>query len=794
MAPLGPESRGSEATPVELPALLGRYHRDRRLGRGGMGVVWRYRDPRLDRYVAVKALPAHWAADPGWRMRMEREAQVLASLSHHNIAAVYDVMEQQGQVYLLLEYVAGQTLSELLRGGSLGVDRSIAIGHQLALAIEAGHAHGVVHRDIKPSNIMIGRGDRAKLLDYGLAMGGWPSEATTDPHASGGASGGMFRPASHPGAGTPGYMSPEQIEGARIDRRVDVFAFGCVVYECLTGCPAFPGASAAQRIEATLKLEPDLARIPTGTPADLRDLLARCLHKDAAERLSDIGVAARELGRRRDDTAADTSTRPVPHNLPAPLTSFVGRAAELDALGSLLEGTRLLTITGPGGCGKTRLALELGRRHATRGPAPTFPDGVWVVELAAVESGDLVGAVVASALRGPGGPLANRQLPVGTIAAALRDQRLLLMLDNCEHVAEAAGRLAQQVLTSCAGVRVLATSRSTLGVSGEQVFVVPPLPCPPEDGTFRSAADFEAVRLFLDRASLARPGFALDRRCGAAVVDICRRLEGMPLPIELAAARLRAMGVVEVAERLADVLDPERVIESSIQWSIQLLGGAERSLLARLSVFRGGWTLEAAEAICGDDGGSRVGDAPLIQVLGRLVERSLVIHEEREERTRYRLLEAVRGHVAGSLPDPPDAARLRRAQLAHFLDLAVQADAASGGPEHAAWLARLDVERHNLHGALEWSIVDEPSREAGARLAKALHPFWQARGLSEQARAWLDVFARARTARDVLQAQILNGLASIPPSSATTRAPSTRTSGPWRSCASWVTSAARPGF
>jgi predicted ATPase/DNA-binding SARP family transcriptional activator len=424
---------------------------------------------------------------------------------------------------------------------------------------------------------------------------------------------------------------------------------------------------------------------------------------------------------------------PVPPeagNLPAPVTSFVGRQAELAAAEQLLRSSRLVTLTGPGGTGKTRLAVEVAR--TVRG---SFPDGAWLVELEAVTDPAAVPAALAGAF-GVGesssfgvtgqakGPLMDK------VTGYLRDREVLVVLDNCEHLTEACAQLVQRVLRSAPMARFLATSRERLGAAGEALLPVPPLGVPDaRQQAPGQIAQSEAVQLFADRAAAVRPGFALDDGTAAAVSRICRRVDGIPLAIELAAARVRILPPVQLAARLDDrfdmltseargVLPRHQTLRAAIDWSYRLLAQPERELFARLSVFAGGFTLEAAEEVCAD---ADTGPADVLGVLSRLVDQSLIISEDRGQ-ARFRMLETLRRYAGERLEESAVAAGLRRRHAECFLALAERAEPMLRGPGQAAWLRTLESDRDNLGAAMDWAFRHDP--DAAVRFASALAYFW----------------------------------------------------------------------
>jgi predicted ATPase/class 3 adenylate cyclase len=426
-----------------------------------------------------------------------------------------------------------------------------------------------------------------------------------------------------------------------------------------------------------------------------------------------------------------------PHNLPVQLTSFVGREEELSEVEKLLGENRLLTLSGVGGTGKTRLALQAAA-EALEG----YRDGVWLVELGPIGDPAMVPQAVASAL---GLQEQSGQPITELLTEHLRPKDLLLILDNCEHLVEAAARLADGLLRSCPELRVLATSREALGISGELPYQVPSLRVPRPEDELEALSESEAVRLFRDRAGLARPGFSLSRDNGAAVAEICRRLDGIPLALELAAARVKALSPDQIASRLGDsfrlltggsrtAMPRQQTLEATMAWSYDLLSDAERALLRRLSVFVGGFTVEAAEAVCADD---EFEGSEALDLLLHLVDKSLVVPDEGEQEVRYRLLETVRQYARRRLQEAGEAERIRTQHAEFYLAMAREGDGELRGPRQPEWMARLETEHDNLRSALEWSLA-AGSTERAAGLAASLAWFWWLRGHWTEGRRWID--------------------------------------------------------
>jgi non-specific serine/threonine protein kinase len=405
-----------------------------------------------------------------------------------------------------------------------------------------------------------------------------------------------------------------------------------------------------------------------------------------------------------------------------PLTAFVGREAELEALARLLGSSRLLSLAGIGGAGKTRLAIELGLRVADR-----YADGVRFVDLAPVSSPDRVGTEVARAT----GVMEEPNRPIeDTLLGQIAGRRMLLILDNCEHVLDACATLAVRMLKESAHLQLVVTSREALGVDGEQIIAVRPLSLPALGSTIEVALTAEAVQLFIGRAQLVMPEFAVTDQNVESVVEICRRLDGIPLAIELAAARLRVLSVGEIRDRLSDrfrlltagrrTTSRHQTLQATLQWSYEQLAPEEQSLLRRVSVFAGGWTLDAATAVAGQ-GASEI---DLVHRLGRLVDKSLIVVEQHVDHpTRYSMLETVREYAHELLHESGEAVALHDAHLAYFLDFASEAGAQIA-THFAATLTRIDQDLANLMAAHAWCDQLHVPAERGLDLVAKLRRYW----------------------------------------------------------------------
>jgi predicted ATPase/DNA-binding CsgD family transcriptional regulator/Tfp pilus assembly protein PilF len=404
-----------------------------------------------------------------------------------------------------------------------------------------------------------------------------------------------------------------------------------------------------------------------------------------------------------------------------------------------LAMTRLLTLTGTGGSGKTRLALEVARELVG-----VYPDGVWLVELAPLSEPELISQEVAEALgvrEQPGISL------VDTLVGDLRNKKVLLILDNCEHLVDACARLVDTLLAGCPHLRVLATSREPLGVEGEIVWRVPTLSTPESDRLPAAGelSRYDAVRLFLDRARLRLPDFDLTPENGGAVAKVCGRLGGVPLAIELATARVGAITVEQISERLENSLSllvagprtaapRQRTMRATLEWSYRLLPGAERRLFGRLSAFAGGFTLEAAESV----GSDSIAQADVLNLLGDLVDKSLVVAEASEDgAVRYRMLEPVRQFAREKLEESEEAEAVLRRHTMFFLAMAEEAEPELKGAQQGEWLGRLDVEHDNFRAALSWTM-ERGEIELGLRLSSVLATFWHLHDHHNEAQRWLE--------------------------------------------------------
>ena len=423
------------------------------------------------------------------------------------------------------------------------------------------------------------------------------------------------------------------------------------------------------------------------------------------------------------------------HNLPAQLTSFVGRVAQIADVSQLLDENRLVTLTGAGGAGKTRLAVEIAAQLTTQ-----VPDGVWYVDLAPITHAEVVPVAVARALGLPDQPGLSTD---DTLIRFIGDRRLLIVLDNCEHLLDVSATLARQLLEACPALRLLTTSREPIGIPGEITFVVPSL----------SVAD-EAIELFTDRARRAQPEFIVAEDNATTVEEICRRLDGMPLAIELAAARVRALTLDEILDGLHDrfrlltggarrSVRRQQTLHASVDWSHALLTETERVLFRRLAVFLGGFDVEAAHAVAGDQGVERY---QVLDQLTLLVDKSLLVTENSGGRTRYRFLETVRQYALEKLGESGEAITIGGRHRDHYTALAAELDSPSD-TSHPVGLTQVETEIDNLRGAFSWSL-ENADAEPALLLAASLLPVWFSRWRNREGLAWLDAALAAETPKD----------------------------------------------
>lgn len=692
---------------------VGPYRIVREIGRGGMGVVYLAEDPRSSRQAAIKLIAPHLSAEPQARRRLLAEARAASRLEHPNICEILEVSEtDDGRLFLAMPFYDGETLNARIQRGVVAVDEALAIAIQAAAGLERAHAAGVVHRDVKPSNLLLSSDGSVKILDFGVAKS--QGSSLSDPGVR---------------VGTLSYMAPEQILGEAVSAAADLWALGVTLYEMVAGRRPFQGEyEPAVMYEILNEEPPSLRSLNPAVPPGLERLLEALLEKNAGRRLGSAAELITELRalERGEEVAVG---RPGPQQIPQVLTSFFGRERELEQLERVLASARLATLTGPAGSGKTRLAIEAARRFAGR-----YPGGVWFVSLAPAQDRAQAAALVARALGLPAGPGAD---VVARIEDKLRSRKALLILDTCEQVLDCGPDLAR-LLVACEQLTVLTASRAPLRISGERELAVGPFEPPAPGASIEQLERNNAVALFLDRARALQPGFEINDSNAAHIVELCTRLDGLPLAIELAAARIKLFSPKALLGRLSarlDLLstkgpdrpDRHRTLRRAIECSHELLAAPERMLFRRLAVFRGGCDLSAIQRVCSDgDGGA------LLDSLDALLQHNLVRRiDDGHDEPRFDVLETIRDLAAERLDANDEADRIRSAHAAHYLELAEARAGSLAGPGQAETLDRFELEFGNLQTALDWA-VETASTELGLRLAVAMWRFWLARGRIEE--------------------------------------------------------------
>lgn len=796
------------------------------LGQGGMGTVFKARHRLLRDIVALKLLPEDAQGGTVWQRRFLREGQAARRFRHPNAVTVYDLrITRDGRIYLVLEYVEGHTLrAEMKARGRLSPVDALAVAEPIASVLDTAHAAGVVHRDLKPENVMLSPDVddrfRIKVLDLGIArlIEGDRAEVSK-------LSGNLTRPGVI--LGTPRYMSPEQWgersrDGVRgVDGRTDIYSLGIMLYELVCGTPPYRADHVDDFRHHHIKTPvPDPTEEAPDLPIAYANAIVRAIAKDRVDRFATAGELIAALRRAigieaprptgtvlfgaalehpaPDEspggatasydqlTGLDTPSTGVPahqtaqnppNNLPGQLSSFVGRGEDVARARAALSANACVTLLGTGGIGKTRLAIQVGREVLD-----AFPGGVWFADLSQLFDATLVPQTIANVFdvhEQPGTSV------LSLLVERLKATRVLLILDNCEHLKTACATVAEELLRHCPDARLLATSREALGVTGEQMLDVGPLAAPVVDpgdpASVRIAGKSDAVRLFLDRARAVRRNIELNDQTVGPIVALCRRLEGIPLALELAAARCGVMTPAQIlsriekrldllASRQEGVPDRHRTLRASIEWSYQLLAPPLQRVFAYLSVFRGGWTLEAAETIVESalsafepaNADSTAESIDLIDALEQLRECSLVTAEERGDEMRFSMLETIR-EFASEQVFADNRALLRLLHARYTAQFTERAEPELAGPEQAAWLTRLADELENVRAAVDWSSR-QPTSDLALRIVAAMGRFWVVRGLISEGLSVLRSALARQIGSPELRAKALNwagNLASV---------------------------------
>lgn len=721
--------------PSLVAALAGRYRILRELGAGGMATVFLAEDLKHHRQVAVKVLRPELAAALGAE-RFLREITTTANLRHPNILPLFDSGEAAGLLYYVMPFIEGESLRDrLTRDGRLTTDDAIRIVDEVADALSYAHGRGIVHRDIKPENIML-ENDHAIVADFGIAHA--VSTAGEEKLTMVGLA-----------LGTPHYMSPEQGSGDIVDARSDIYALGCVAYEMIAGNPPFTAPNAmAVMVKHAVEPVPSLQNARVEIPASLAEVLERALAKSPADRYDTI-QAWRDAIKRAvmsSSTAANTASnrannaRAIHNTPPLPATPLLGREEHiLQAMERLRGGARVLTVSGYGGTGKTRFSIELHRRLQSE-----YAGGAAFVSLASVTSAADVLPTIGISLDIAE---AHGRSALDALCDVIGDRRALLVLDNLEQVLDAASDIAA-LSARCPALQIVTTSRAPLKIGAETEFVLPPLALPEHDATLEGMRACPSVALFLQRAEKVKPGFTLTAVNAEAIGAICRQLDGLPLALELAAARVRILEPAALLQRLDHALDlltsgdrdlplRQRTLRATISWSYSLLDASEQRLLRRASVFHEGWTLEAMEQVCySDDDRYKALDE-----LDSLAEKGLV--RVVNAGTRFSLLETIRAFAAEQLHAGGEVHAIRHAHATHFQTFAAGIDADIRGEGQLEAVRRARGDNANMHAAVQWlttsaRVGDLDALEKGQQLAGDLNWFWHIGGQHLTARSTVD--------------------------------------------------------
>lgn len=727
---------------------LGNYHLVKLLGRGNWASVYLGQHLYLNTQAALKVLDGQ-LADPEVEAFLS-EARMIARLRHPHIVQVLDFGVEGATPFLVMDYAPGSNLRQRYpQGTRLPLDTVVTYVKQVAGALQYAHQEKVIHRDIKPENMLLGQYNEVLLSDFGIAILAQSSHSEL----------------AQDTAGTIAYMAPEQIQ-AHPSPASDQYALGIVVYEWLRGERPFDGTPMEIAIKHALVPPPSLMEKVPGLPLEVEHVVLRALAKEPRSRFASVKDFATALEEASQATLSERTQLVLPaevlargehnsnqlqgrsHHLPAQITSLIGREQDVAKACALLQraDVRLVTLTGTGGIGKTRLGLEVAHCQLD-----AFDDGACFVPLATISDPAFVLDAIAQAL---GIKEAGERPLLDLLKAFLEDKHLLLLLDNFEQVLAAAPALSD-LLAGCPHLKILVTSRAVLRIQGEYEFPVPPLVLPdlahlPEH---EQLVQYPAVALFIARAQSIKPDFVATPASARVIVKICARLDGLPLAIELAAMRIKLLPPQALLQRLEhrltvltggtrDVPARQQTLHNTIAWSYQLLDDREQRLFRRLCVFVGGCTLEAIESISG-----ALGDEASLVLDGvaSLIDKSLLQQTGQEaQEPRLVVLETIREYGWEALAESQELESTRRAHVRYYLNLAEQAEPELGGPQQAAWLVRLEREHDNLRAALSRAVEQEAARKDGQhmelalRLAGALRRFWLVHGHISEGRNILE--------------------------------------------------------
>ena len=749
---------------------LGNYRLLRLLGRGGFADVYLGEHIYLKSQAALKVMRMSLTDEE--RAAFIKEAQTLMQLAHPNIVRVLDFAIEDDQPFLVMIYAPNGTLRERHPAGSrLPVGTIVTYVEQVASALQHAHDQGFIHRDVKPENMLLGTGSEVLLSDFGLSV----FASHTDPQYS-------THQIAQAVAGTSRYMAPEQLQG-HPQPASDQYALGVVVYEWLCGTSPFLGTPIEIAMQHLSRPPSPLREQVPDLPPGIEEIVQQALAKEPEQRFASVKDFAMAL----QDAAQSASpsltfhapiaerkvlrraVKPEPlWKVPTTFTTLVGREQDVAAIEAMLirPEVRLLTLLGTGGIGKSRLALQVARRMRS-----FFADGVCFTGLASTSDPTLIPLIIEETL----GIQQSVNLSIfKQVEFFLRDKHLLLILDNFEQVVTAAP-LIEDLLTACPLLKIVVTSRAVLHLQAEYEYPVAPLTLPDleQSPTSEDLAHSAAIALFVQRAQAVLPNFRLTQANAHTIAEICMQLDGLPLAIELAAARSRLLPLQALLARLSrrfEVLTGgaqtlparQQTLRNTLKWSYDLLDANEQQLFRRLAVFVGGWTLEAVEAL-GNAVHEMQDAVAILNGMASLIDKSLVLQVEKEgTEPRFEMLRTVREYGLDCLREYGEEEHIQRVHAGYYLALAVEAEPHLRGEQQLLWLRRLDREQGNLRAALGWLIAHEEVEKA-LRFCVALWRFWQIRGYLSEGRRWLKaVLALPGTgARPAMRARALSAAGEL---------------------------------